>query len=435
MEYKTLTRRAVLRGFGASLTLPFMPSLAWALDGSDRAPKPPVRFALLLFGNGVWAPDWWAKEGEDGLELSYSLEPLKPFRDRVVALDGLTIYPGAAGVHYPTFTNFLSGKRLGPAGAVPDVALSFDQWLAQKLSSETPVSSMVISTQPPGGGAPYKHCMSWKNATTPVIPEFSPRRMWDRLFEVDVAALRRDRSVLDANRDQAKYLSTKLSYQDRQRMDAYMDGIRELEQRMVRLETDERVGWVPKIRKPDRDAPPEALPEIGERIKLLLDMVSLAYRMDRSRIAVHVLTPDGISGTKFGFIGDDVLDEEYHSISHHAKQEKKVHTYKRVNRYMVEQCSNFLADLDSWDEGNGTLLDNSIVLIGSNIRDGNSHDASNVPLVMAGGGGGQIRGNRALSFNSDDDRLMCNLYLSIAQAIGIQAESFGNSTRPLPGLL
>ncbi len=438
----TISRRAAIRTLGATLTLPFLPSLAWAqakkgdvTPGIDIAPR---RWATVLFANGVNVDHWWAKGEGDAMQLSSTLQPLEPFKKDLLFLDNLHLFDDTVGVHTPYFTNFLSGEEIRK-GAIPSVAQSLDQLLARTVGKLTPVSSLTLGTEPGGPGNNLNSTISWASATTPVPPEVFPRMAFDRLF--DVSGLLRDRSILDFAKEQAADVRRKLGRDDRENLEEYLSAIRDIEQRIDLATAEDRFeGWRPSIETPNVERPPAGRPQnVREHMKLMVDIIVLAFQMDQTRVATLLFQKD-ITSMSFKFL-QGVSNTGMHTISHHRHLENMLTEYQKINLYHVEMFAYMLGKMKAVQEGNGSLLDNTMLLFGSTMRDGDFHDANDLPLVVAGGKNCGIRtGGRHIRYEKLEDRRLCNLHLAMAQRMGVKDEKgnviskFGNSHYPLPGL-
>ncbi len=440
-----LSRRGLLKGLGVTLALPWMESLAWATgDLQPGITGPPRRWAALMFANGVNTEHWWAKgEGAD-MELSESLQPLAAHKKDLLFIDNLHLFDDTVGVHQPYFTNFLSGEKVRK-GSIPDLAESVDHYMARTVGVTTPVPCLVLGTEPSSlgssGGSPgiYNATMTWSSRSSPVPPEIFPRQAFDRLF--DVSGLIRDRSILDFVGAQAKAIQPKLDARDRDKMDAYLTAIRDIEQRIERATAEDRFeGWRPSLEQPDMERPADGKPQnVPEHVKLMLDLIVLAFQMDKARLATMIFQKD-VTGMSFNFL-NGVSNTGMHSISHHRKAAQTLAEYQKINQFHVEMLAHMLDRMKAIDEGNGTtLLDNTMLLFGSTMRDGDVHDANDLPLILCGGSACEIKGGRALRFEGLDDRRLCNLHLALAQRMGAPGEDgqlmreFGNSHYPLPGL-
>jgi hypothetical protein len=426
------SRRHLLKGLGATLALPWMESLA------QSTAKAPVRYGCLLFANGVNPHEWNALGDGHAMALSSSLQPLEDLKQHITVLKNLHVFNNTSGPHWPLFSNYLSGAKFKET-LIPEGGESIDQRIARHTGRETPVPSLVLAVEPAEsglrGGVPavYYSTISWSSKNTPIAPEVYPRAVFDRLF--DTSGLLRDKSVLDAVLSQSKDLRKGLGGHDQQKLDEFMHSVRDLEQRIERATKEERLeGWRPTLAKPDMLRPAAELPQdVREHMRMMLDLILLAWRMDKTRVATLIFNRD-VSHMKFGFL-DGVLNDQLHGISHHKEDPKKLASYQRINQFHVEQIAYLMRQMQAVDEGGGTtMLDNVILQFGSNMFNGDSHDGRNLPMILAGHGGGSISGGRVIDTgaNSEEQQRACNLYLSIAQRMGVKLDGFGDSTAPLP---
>jgi hypothetical protein len=449
-----MTRRQVLRGIGATLTLPWLESLAWADSkalGTKEIVGPPRRWASMVFANGVNTEHWWAKGEGMAMELSKTLQPLMPFRNDILPIDGLRLFEERLfPVHVPYFTNFLSGgvvencvvagdKRKQPGGdgkdpRIPDVAQTLDHYLAQKIGYMTPVPCLTLGIEPPSygikAGRPqiYYDTISWSDRQTPIAPEIYPRAAFDQLF--DASSLQEQKSVLDTVYQQAKSLGNTINHQDREKLNDYMDGIREIERRIELATSEGRLeGWRPTLKEPNMPPPPPGLPQnIPEHMKLMVDIMLLGFQMDKTRIGTLLCNND-TSGMLFDFLEGVAKRPMHGAISHHRKDPETLKMYQKVNQFHVELLAYTLERMKSIKEGNGqTLLDNTMLLFGSTMRDGDSHDGLDLPLILCGRGGGTVKPGRTLKYyGTDANRRLCNLHLAMLQRMGVPDKKFGNS--------
>ena len=435
-----ISRRTVLRGLGASITLPWLPSLAWAQNKSVRygVDVPPRRWATLIYANGVNPYEYWVKDGTNGIELAPSLAPLQAHKDNLLFIDNMHLFDDTVGVHTPYFTNFLSGEVIRK-GDIPQVAETIDNYLGRTIGRNTPISNLALAGQSAGKNV-LNSTLTWSSTTTPVLPEVFPRQAFDRLF--DVSGLMRDRSVLDYVKAQAKEVSGKLGRTDKAKLDEYLTAIRDIEQRIELATSEDRfTNWRPSIQEPNMERPEAGTPNNPEEhLKLLLDIVVLAFQMDQTRLATMLFEND-VTGMSFSFL-NGVSNTGMHGISHHRKQEKPLQEYTKINEfhhrllaYMMEKMGNVVEGADG-----STLLDNTIILYGSTMRDGDPHDANDLPLIVAGGKNCNIRHGRHLRPEKLEDRRLCNLHLSLAQRLGgtdlkgNPLTQFGNSHYAFEGL-
>ncbi|MBA4019655.1 MAG: hypothetical protein C0483_21020 [Pirellula sp.] len=442
-----LTRRTLLRGAGAALALPWLPSLVWsqarAVGESTTAAmkaKAPVRYGCLLFANGVNPHEWRANGDGDAMELSSTLQPLAPFKRDITVLRNLHVYNNTSGPHWPLFSNYLSGAQFRET-LIPEGGESIDQVIARHAGKETSVPSLVLAVEPAESGlrsgvpSVYYGTVSWSSKNTPIAPEVYPRAVFDRLF--DTSGLLRDKSVLDAVLAHSKDVRRDLGAHDRQKLDAFLESVRDLELRIERAAKEERLeGWRPTLAKPNMKRPAAELPQdVSEHMRMMLDLILLAWRMDKTRVATLIFNRD-VSHMKFGFL-DGVLNEQLHGISHHKEDPKKLASYQRINQFHVEQLAYLMGQMKQVDEGEGTtLLDNVMLQFGSNMFNGDSHDGRNLPMILAGHGGGTIAGGRCVDAGRRpaEEQRACNLYLSLARRMGVPLERFGDSVGELKGL-
>jgi len=421
------SRRAFLRGAGATLALPWFESLA------QNATRPPIRYGCLLFANGVNPHEWDATGEGAGMTLSSTLQPLEGLKEHLTVFKDLHVFNNTSGPHWPLFSNYLSGATFKET-LIPEGGESLDQVIARHAGRETPVPSLNLAVEPAEsglrGGVPavYYSTISWSSKNTPIAPEVYPRAVFDRLF--DTSGLLRDRSVLDAVLTQSKDLRRQLGGLDQQKLDEFMHSVRDLEQRIDRAAKEERLeGWRPTLEKPDMDRPPAGTPQdVHEHMRMMLDLLLLAWRMDKTRVATLLFNRD-VSHMKFGFL-DGVLNDQLHGISHHKEDPAKLASYARINRFHVEQLAYLMERMKQVDEGGGTTMLNNVILqFGSNMFNGDSHDGRNLPMVIAGHGGGAISGGRVLDFGpkAEEEQRACNLYLGIARHMGVGIDRFGDS--------
>jgi hypothetical protein len=428
------SRRAFLRGAGATLTLPWLPSFAWTQGGkAAEHAKAPVRYGCLLFANGVNPHEWNAEGDGKAMKLSNSLKPLESLKQHITVLKDLHVFNNTSGPHWPLFSNYLSGAQFKET-LIPEGGESLDQVIARHTGRETPVPSLVLAVEPAEsglrGGVPavYYSTISWSSKNTPIAPEVYPRAVFDRLF--DTSGLLRDKSVLDAVLAQSKDMRRQLGGMDQQKLDEFMHSVRDLEQRIERAAKEDRLeGWRPSLTKSNMPRPPAGTPQdVREHMRMMCDLLVLAWQMDKTRVATLLFNRD-VSHMKFGFL-DGVLNDQLHGISHHKEDPAKLASYQRINQFHVEQLAYLMKRMLQVEEGGGsTLLDNAILQFGSNMFNGDSHDGRNLPMILAGHGGGSIAGGRVIDTAplSEEKQRACNLYLAIAQRMGIKLDRFGDS--------
>lgn len=446
-----LTRRTVLRGLGTSLALPFLegmlPSLGGIASAAGSTKKFPTRLAFLYVPNGKNMPTWVPKGEGSRFELNYAMEPLAPFKDDLVVFSGLTHQKAFAngdggGDHARAMSTYLTGVQIRKTpGADIKAGVSVDQVIAQQSGQETRFASLEIGCEggPQAGSCDtgyscaYSNSISWRSEKTPVAKEINPRSVFDRLFsagrpgETAEARARREayqQSVLDFVRDDAKRLQVKLGGNDRQKLEEYLTDVRELEVRVERARKFES-----QPRKNPGAVRPNGIPSsYQEHLRLMADMMVLAFRTDTTRVATFVFANEG-SNRSYPFLG---VPEGHHSISHHGKDTKKCEKIRDINKFHVEQYAYVLDKLRQIKEGEGTLLDHSLIVYGSGIEDGDSHSHADLPIVMAGKGNGTVKPGRHIKYPSRTP--LCNLWLNLVDCTGSKCESLGDSTGRLKGL-
>ena len=423
------SRRNFLRGVGVTMTLPWLESIpAWGEEKPRSASEPPVRFACLFAGNGFHSREWWAKGEGAAMELGKVLEPLHPFREKMLFLRGL--YNEEAligGIHSCQTGNLLTGAHLAPAGEIRS-GISCDQVIAQKMKGQTKVPSLVLGTEQSISAIHKNYSMiysshiSWTSATTPTPLELYPALAFDRLFRDEVG--KADKSVLDAVLEDAARMKKGISQSDRHRLDEYLASVREVEQRLEQAGKAGRLqGWRPTLAKPDRPRPADGIPQdIDQHMRLMCDILVLAFRTDTTRVCTLKLNNDH-SSLRFPNLGVDYMI--HHLLSHSDGDD-----WLKVNRFFTQQVAYIAQKLDAVQEGERTLLDNSMLLYLSSMMTGN-HNNDQLPVVMLGGGGGQIKTGRVLDYLGKPNRKMCSLYLSLMDKAGVRLDSFGDSKERL----
>src|SRR6266545_6146247 len=406
-RFDKLTRRAVLRGVGVTVALPWLEAFPLAARGAEPGEKPahPQRFAVLFMGNGVSPKNWSAKGNGAEMELSKSLEPLKPFRGKLNVIHGLFNKAATGvGIHPGQTGNILSGAAL-QKGAVLKGGVSIDQVLAHRLGDETPQPSLVLGCEQPITGyhetnfsMAYSSHISWQSPDSPVTMEVYPSLAFDSLFEN--RGSKRTQSILDRVHDDASSLSRKISSEDSRKLDEFLTSVREVEKRVDRMRGDQA-----KAEENARDRgkpllamnrPDNGLPEdIRDHMRLMADIVALAFQTDKSRVATLVLCRD-LSGLFYPFLG---VRKAHHSASHDDLSDD----YESVARYYVSNLAYLASRLDAMPEGEGTVLDNTCLLYLSNMWSGSRHDNTKLPVLTVGGLGGTLKTGRVLDYTEAGD--------------------------------
>jgi hypothetical protein len=372
------------------------------------------------------------------MELSQSLQPLEPVKTKINVINGLfNKNATGVGIHPGQTGNILSGAAL-QKGAVLKGGISMDQVLANELGEETSQPSLVLGCEQPITGyhetnfsMAYSSHISWQDANSPVPMEVYPSLAFDSLF--DNHGTRRMKSILDRVKEHAAHLNRQLSHSDQEKLDEYLTSVREVERRIERTRDDQDRADI-KARNRGQAAvtmprPDNGLPEdIREHMRLMTDIIALAFQTDKTRVATLLLCRD-LSGLFYPFL--DVR------LAHHpASHQDQSDAYERVSRYYVTQLANLATRLDQMQEGEGTVLDNSCLMFVSNMWSGSQHDSTKLPLILAGGLGGTLQTGRVLDFvaDSDDNRKLCSLYLSLMNRMGVKRTRFGDADRELANL-
>lgn len=425
-----LSRRAFLRGVGVSMALPWLESLPVWGDAKEknRSSEPPVRFACLFSGNGYHAKEYWARGEGAKMEMGKVLDSLKPFREKMLFLRGL--YNEEAligGIHSCQTGNLLSGAHLASGGEILS-GTSMDQVLAARQREQTKVPSLVLGCEASIAALHKNYSMiysshiSWSSPTTPTPLELYPALAFDRLFRDEVG--KADKSVLDSVREEANGLRNRVSKSDQRRLDEYLSSVREVEERIERAGKDRRLqGWRPTLSKPDMPRPADGIPQdIDQHMRLMCDILVLAFRTDTTRVCTLKLNNDH-SSLRFPHLKVDYMI--HHLLSHTESAD-----WLKVNQFFTEQVAYIAGKLDKVQEGERTLLDNSMILYLSSMMTG-AHNNNQLPVVMLGRGGGQVKTGRVLDYLGKPNRKMCSLYLSLMDKVGVRLDRFGDSKERL----
>lgn len=433
---RSLSRRTVLRGLGAALALPWLDAMAPA---RGRLPASPRRALFVFLPNGVKMDEWRPTASGQGMDLPYLLAPLSPVRERLTVWSGLAIDGGfahgdGAGDHARAAASFLTcahPRKTG--GADLHAGVSVDQVLAAAIGSATPFPSLELGLErgaaagicDSGYSCAYSNNISWRAPATPVAKETEPRAVFARLFGDPDAALdgagRRDRraalaSVLDAVLGDVASLRRDLGAADRRKLDEYLTAVRELEQRTEReAAADVEAAAVPADVLQRGDTFPE-------RLDAMYELLALALATDRTRVATLMLGNAG-SNRSYRFLD---VPQGHHDLSHHGGDAQKLAGIRAIDRFHVEHFAAFLQRLQAQRDGDGDLLGQSMVVFASGIGDGDRHNHDDLPVLLAGGGGGAVRGDRHEVVPRRTP--MANLYLAVLRAMGVAAESFADST-------
>lgn len=453
MSRDAVTRRTVLRGAGAAMALPWLDAMATSGRGlstalaSSTATGQPKRLAFLFVPNGVHAPHWTPDGVGADWKPSPLLEPLDRVREHVSVLSGLSHHNAKAlgdgpGDHARSAACFLTGAHPHKtAGSDLAVGVSVDQIAARHLGGRTRFASLELGCEggrqsgdcDSGYACAYSTNISWRSARTPNAKETNPRQLFERLFEVGpgretVAAraerLRTRKSILDYVRADARRLDARLGRADRQRVDEFFDSVRQLEQRIELVERMEQdPAQLVSFERPD------GIPgDFRAHLDLMSELMILAFKLDMTRVTSFMWSNEG-SNRPYPFLD---VPEGHHQLSHHKGDQDMVDKIRRIDRFHVDQFANFVQRLASEQEGEGSMLDNCMVVYGSAIGDGNRHNHDDLPVLLAGGGGGTLSPGRHINYEANTP--LCNLYTALLDRMDVPVDTFGDSTGRLSGI-
>lgn len=426
-ESPSVSRRVVLQGLGASVALPWL-ECGSRLLGAENATDVPKRFAFLFFGDGIHPPHWWSKGNGAQLELGPAFSSLEDVKEKVNFVHGLRHPENVVGGHAKGAAGILTGiQPLG--GRKIQAATSMDQLLAQRFGHETVLPSLVLACERPVSGfhessysMMYASHVSWSSPVSPVPSELYPSLAFDSLFETK--SNRIHVSVLDHVLEQLGDVSRRVSRSDKSKIDEYTTSVREIENRLVKLQ-ERGIDESTDTNVLSGKRPADGLPsQIDEHSRLMCDIVALAFQADRTRIATLLLT-NNLSGQVYPFLG---LNVDHHNYSH-GWQNKE---YASITKFWVDRYAYLVKKLDSIQEGDGTVLDNSCIMMAN--EQWTAHNAPRVPLLISGSLSGTLKTGRTLDYETAKDRSMSSLLISLMDRMGLPLSQFGNATEQLPGV-
>ncbi len=443
---RKFSRRTFLRGAGATLALPWLESIpTFALESGKRLAAPisntaPVRFGCLFFSNGVEPEHWWAKGSGSNMEIGPGLTPMAPFTNDFTFIRGLYNQKAVEhdSAHLGRTPNLLSGAWVSKDQSEIRVGQTMDQVMAKALGHQSPIPSLVVGIEPTelrledGLSMLYGSNISWATDTKPAMKEIYPARIFDLLVG-NGGDRELDRSVLDEVLEDANDLSRQVGYADREKLSDYLDSIRDIETRLDYAAQDNQLeGWRPSLAEPNMDRPAESLPQhIPKHMKLMLDLIVLAFQMNKTRIATCMLNND-LSQMNFGFL-ESVKGSLHLDLTHNGRDPRLEAMYLKTNQFHTEQFAYLVGRMKEIDEGGQSLLDNSMLMFCSNFFDGDKHQADHMPILLAGRGGGSLKPGQVLDYmdKTPDDRRACSLYLSLMDRMGVDVPRFGDSDKRL----
>ncbi len=439
---RVIPRRTVLRGLGASVALPLLDGMVPALSAlGTTAAAPVVRFGAVYVPNGMVMQNWTPAADGARFELTPILEPLAPFRDQLLVLSGLNCTPppgSRGGTHSRAATRFLTDVH---PGAWNPQAISMDQIAARELGRHTPLASLELgleganfagSCDSGGFSCAFSYTISWRNSSIPLPMEHNPRAVFERLFgdnettdpQARQARVREQRSILDSVSEDVARLQRSLGPSDRAKIGAYLDAVRDVERRIEIVEA-----------QGDREVPlmtrPMGVPAgFAEHAGLMYDLQLLAHQTDRTRVTTFMAGHE-LSGRTYPEI--DVPDA-HHPLSHHRNVPEALAKLTKINTYHVSLFASFVEKLRSTPDGDGSLLDQMVLMYGAGMSDSNSHSPYNVPVLLLGGGAGQLAGERHLMYPERERTPLANLHVTLLDTLGVPVERMGDSTGPLANL-
>ena len=441
---KCLARRTFLRGIGATIALPMLDAMTPAFAAASRlGSNTPRRVAFVYVPNGIIMKDWTPAADGSAFDFPRILKPLEPFRKDLLVLSGLTHNTGRAlgdgpGDHARAAASFLTGVHpKKTAGADISSGVSVDQIAAQKIGAATRFASLELGCEDgrlvgncdSGYSCAYSNSISWRTTSTPMPPEVNPRAVFERLFgdasetpEARAKRLGYNKSILDFVLEDTQRLKGDLGKTDRRKLDEYLDAVREIERRIDLAEHDSQQ-FTPTIEKP------AGVPvEFADHVRLMFDLMALAFQADLTRISTFMICREGSTRT-YREIG---VSDAHHPLTHHRGNPGWIEKVTKINSFHIEQFAYFVGKLKATPDGDGTLLDRMMVVYGSGLADGNQHTHNDLPVAIAGGGNGALRPGRHVRYPKETP--MTNLYVAMLDHMGITPEHIGDSTGELQHL-
>jgi hypothetical protein len=442
---KAIGRRSVLRGLGVTVALPLLDAMVPALTAFQKTAARPVnRFGAVYVPNGIVMPQWTPTAEGAAFDFTPILKPLEPFRDRLLVLSGLNSIPparqaGAVGVHARASTRFLTDMApKSTNGADLEAGISMDQIAAKELGRHTQLASLEFGLESTESGAScdngfncvYTSTISWRGASTPLPAEHNPREVFERMFgdttSTDPATRRariqQERSILDSVSQRIARLEQKVGSGDRAKLDEYFEAIRDIERRIQNAE-EQSARELPVV-----EHPPGIPATFEEHARLMYDLYALAYQCDLTRVITFMIAHE-FSGRTYPEIG---VPDAHHPISHHQNDPLRLAKLTKINTFHTTLFASFLNKLKSTSDGDGSLLDHVMIVYGAGMSNSNAHDPKNLPILLAGGGAGQLKSGRHLRFPKDTP--LANLHVTLLDKLGVRVEKLGDSAGELSQL-
>jgi hypothetical protein len=439
-----INRRAMLRGLGVSVALPLLDAMVPALTAFQKtAGKPVNRFGAVYVPNGMMIRQWTPEAEGSTFEFTPILKPLEPYRDRLLVLSGLNSTPppkqGAVGVHARASTRFLTDvPPKSTNGGDLEAGISMDQIAAKELGKLTQLGSLELGIESTDSSAScdngfncvYTSTISWRGPTTPLPTEHNPREVFERMFgdanstdpATRLARIQQERSILDSVTHRIATLGKQVGPGDRAKLDEYFEAIRDVERRIQNAEQQS------SRELPVVDHPPGIPAAFEDHVKLMYDLYALAYQCDMTRVITLMIAHE-FSGRTYPEIG---VPDAHHPISHHQNDPARLAKLAKINTYHTTLFAYFLDKLRSTPDGDGSLLDHAMIVYGAGMSDSNAHDPKNLPVLLAGGGAGQLKSGRHLRFPKDTP--LANLHVTLLDKLAVHIEKLGDSAGELPEL-
>jgi hypothetical protein len=432
---KSIPRRTVLRGLGASLALPLLDGMVPALTAQTKTAAAPVhRFGVVYVPNGMVMENYLPATEGASFDLTPTLQALAPFRSQTLVLSGLDCVPSPGrpgGAHAKASTRYLTDISPPTSETWLDAGISVDQILANELGAQTQLASLELAIENSdtagacdvGFACAYTNTISWRSSNTPLPMQHNPRAVFERLFgdagstdaRARLSRLRQQRSVLDSVKQEIASLGRELGAGDRGKLAEYLDSVRDVERRIERAESQSG------RELPVLDRPAGAPASYEEHVKLMFDLEVLAYQLDLTRVITIMLGRE-FSGMTYPQVG---VPDAHHPVTHHALEPEKIAKVAKINAYHVQLYSYLLERLRATPDGDGTLLDHITLMYGTGLSDCNAHSVTNVPVVLTGGGAGWLKGGRHIRYK---DLPLANLHLTLLDRFGIHRDRLGDST-------
>ena len=440
---KPMGRRTVLRGMGATLALPLLEAMMTSASAAETAAKARMRLQVIYMPNGMMMPNFTPAQKGDGYALTPILKPLEPYREKFTVISGLAHKQAEAlgdggGDHGRSCGSYLTGVHVKKTeGADITSGPSLDQIVAQQFSEQTQIPSLELGLDPPslvgscdtGYSCAYTNTLSWRTASTPLPVTINPREVFERIFgdgdsldaKTRLVRLRRQASILDSVAEDARHLSGSMGADDKKKIEEYMQSIRDIERRIQKMDQGG-----PSAAALPAYARPSGIPDsFEEYARMMIDLQVLAYQADMTRVGTFMVGRE-VSGRSYPEIG---VADAHHPLSHHGNDPEKIAKLTKINVLHMEQVAYYLKRMSETKDGEGTLLDHSLLLAGASLADSNTHQHTNLPVIVAGG---LVKGNRHMVVS--DDTPMTNLMLSMMDTLGVKQDRLGDSTGRLAGL-